>query len=256
MRTFGHAFLTLTLLTACGAEKSADPVGETGGVPQYGLDPNGGEDPGVAIEIPDSMAGFEDPSAANGGADAALRFIDVGVSEPAPPAEETPPPAPPADDTPAPPADDTPAPPAEDTPAPPAPPADDPPPAPPEETPPFPEQPAVDLGGPWIGSYECLQGFTDLTLDVVHDLGDDSVAAEFAFGPSSDNPDVPEGRFAMRGQFEALAFTLTLTPTQWIQAPEGYGMIGFDAFYDPITDSLSGWIDDPACGELTLERAR
>ena len=60
----------------------------------------------------------------------------------------------------------------------------------------------------------------------------------------------------MRGRFEALAFTLTLVPTQWIQAPEGYGMIGFDAFYDPITDSLSGWIDDPACGELTLERAR
>jgi len=114
----------------------------------------------------------------------------------------------------------------------------------------------VDLTGTWSGSYDCLQGATALTLEVQHDLFDDTLRAEFAFGPSRQNPDVPTGRYTMEGEFMSLFGSVSLFPTGWIEQPEGYGMVGLEATYDVFGDTLTGYIDAADCGDLSLQRVQ
>jgi hypothetical protein len=245
-----------SLLLACGEPERASLAPDE---PAYGAPPaESGAGPGVTLDLPPEGA----PMAATGDAGTSpvdLAFIDVGeAAEEAPAPAEAEPADAPAEAEPA----DAPAEAApDDAPAPPLPPPgepDDDAPAPPLPPPGEPGAglPVVDLNGPWHGYYTCLQGDTAVALTLVHDPSSGALAAEFAFGPSRENPDVPEGRFALSGAFDPLFMAATLTPDRWIDRPEGYGMVGVEAFYDPFADRLDGWLDDPACSDFAVERAR
>ena len=247
----------LACLPALGCAAANDPEGEPGEAAGGAEYRTRAGSTGVSIEIPEEMmadAGVSESDAVPG-----QRWIDVGVPEPV--EEPAPAEAPASQPVEEPAPDEAPASEPVEDPAPAEEPASEPveDPAPAEEPAPWPEPAppaAVDLGGLWQGGYECLQGSTALELRVDHDLADDTLGAEFAFGPSAENPDVPMGRYAMEGEYQALAGSLTLQPTAWLEEPEGYGMVGFDAFYDPASDTIFGWIDSPDCGDLALERAR
>ncbi len=223
------------------------------------------DESGTARTAADDPGGFtlDLPGGDSTGADAGtlealapdVNWIDMGVTSPPPAADPAPAaePDPAADPAPAadppPPADQPPPPPADNNnnagneppPADPSPPADQPPPEP-------------DLGGTWVGEYDCSQGPTDLTLQLVHNQNDDSLTGDFAFGPTAQNPEVPHGSFSIEGAFEPWTATVQLDPIDWIDLVPDYGMVGVVATYDPFSDTLSGYIDDPNCGDVTLQR--
>ena len=76
--------------------------------------------------------------------------------------------------------------------------------------------------GTWVGTYTCRQGLTGLQLDI--DAGEEnSLAATFAFYTIDSNPDVPSGKFTMRGTYSDAG--IELIQDTWIQQPAGYEMV-------------------------------
>lgn len=245
-------------LIACS--EADDPTlvedGPAYGAPPAEADPT----PGVTLDLPPEGAAVPAAEGDAGTSAPDLAFIDVGTAPEPAATDDTPAPAGSAepapesapeserDDEPAPPLPPPGEPAGDDEPAPPLPPPGDP------SGDDAPGVPTVDLNGPWQGYYTCLQGDTAVELTLVHDPLSGALSAEFAFGPSPENPDVPAGRFALQGVFDPLFMAATLTPDRWIERPEGYGMVGVEAFYDPFGDRLDGWLDDPNCSDFAVTR--
>ena len=76
------------------------------------------------------------------------------------------------------------------------------------------------------GEYICGQGKTALVLRL-HERKptDEYDTVTFEFGPTKDNPSVPEGAFLVDGRFPAAGGSMLLAPLQWIKRPRGYHMV-------------------------------
>lgn len=110
---------------------------------------------------------------------------------------------------------------------------------------------AQGIAGSWQGTYVCRQGTSALTLTIA--TNDKArIAALFQFGPTADNPGVPQGCFEMAGRFEPATGTLQLEPAFWIVQPPGYLMVGVDGALRG--DTLTGRIEGPGCTEFRLVR--
>jgi hypothetical protein len=113
-------------------------------------------------------------------------------------------------------------------------------------------QPVVT--GEWMGKYICGQGITALRLSVAG-KPDGTLSATFNFGPLPENPEVPEGAYAMEGAFDAATRRLKLHGVKWIQAPFGYVMVDLDGRMTADGTRIAGIVPEvPGCTEFAIER--
>lgn len=99
------------------------------------------------------------------------------------------------------------------------------------------------LTGKWSGEYECLQGKTGLTLNLVgHSSG--LVEGTFLFYPGPNASDAATGQYIVRGTYNSDKM-LTLGPGAWIERPDGYiavGLVGtIEADYNTINGTVTHW---------------
>ncbi|MBT6175899.1 MAG: hypothetical protein HOI23_01540 [Deltaproteobacteria bacterium] len=111
-----------------------------------------------------------------------------------------------------------------------------------------------DLNGKWEGSYTCSQGFTRLTLQVVHNMDGHGLEAVFAFYADDSNPEVPTGRYTMIGSYEPASGNVDLNELEWIEQPGGYVMVSLDGFINDEGTSITGTVDNSGCTEFTVVR--
>lgn len=100
--------------------------------------------------------------------------------------------------------------------------------------------------GTWVGSYDCAQGATGLTLTV-----QSSGRAEFAFYPLPGNPRAASGRFEMRSSFES--DRLVFRQMRWIEQPGSYVMVDLIATHHDAT-VMSGEVVANGCTTFRLSR--
>lgn len=101
--------------------------------------------------------------------------------------------------------------------------------------------------GTWIGTYECSQGTTGLTLTVQSEAH-----AEFDFYALPENPAVLSGRFHMRWQVES--GRLVFRQSAWIDRPGSYVMVDLVADRTDSTTTLSGQVIGGGCTTFQLSR--
>lgn len=104
----------------------------------------------------------------------------------------------------------------------------------------------------WEGEYTCAQGVTALTLRVTRH-GETSLEATFMFRASEKNPGVPSGAYTLIGEIRA-DHSFELAPSQWIDRPMGYIMVGMAGDVDGAGTSMRGRITESSCGEFELHR--
>jgi len=123
---------------------------------------------------------------------------------------------------------------------------------------PLPALAAEKIDGVWEGAYVCGQGKTALTLTLDGDA-DGRVAGTFAFGPRSDNPGVPRGRYVVEGNITPKG-QFTLRGVRWLEQPTDYAMVDLKGGAynsanpggpDVLTGTLTG---APGCTEFAAER--
>lgn len=106
--------------------------------------------------------------------------------------------------------------------------------------------------GTWVGTYTCRQGLTGLRLDIAAAEGN-SLTATFAFYAIDSNPDVPSGKFTMRGTYSDAG--IELIQETWVQQPAGYEMV--DLRSGPFANgdtSLAGEVMTDGCTTFSLDR--
>lgn len=116
---------------------------------------------------------------------------------------------------------------------------------------------ALQAGQIWQGTYECAQGTTNFKLEVnfaqkagVSFWGNAllDVSAVFVFNKGDLN-----GAFEMKGQYQPLTKSLELNPSQWIQRPPGYRMVGMKGNIGADGVTLTGRITQlSGCRDFSL----
>ncbi|MFF2087454.1 hypothetical protein ACFVVM_27080 [Nocardia sp. NPDC058176] len=101
--------------------------------------------------------------------------------------------------------------------------------------------------GTWVGSYQCAQGATGLTLTV-----QPQVMAEFEFYPLPENPAVPSGRFTMRWQVES--GRIVFRQSSWIDRPGSYLMVDLVVERTESPTTLSGKVIADGCTTFSLTK--
>jgi hypothetical protein len=104
----------------------------------------------------------------------------------------------------------------------------------------------------WEGEYTCTQGVTALTLHVTR-RGETALEATFMFRASDKNPGVPTGAYTLVGQMRPDR-SFELTPSQWIDRPGNYIMVGMAGDVDGTGTIMRGRITEDACGGFELRR--
>lgn len=79
------------------------------------------------------------------------------------------------------------------------------------------------FSGKWVGSYNCGQGITGLTLSIK--TNSTVIEATFNFFPSQQNTKAKSGSFSLSGRFSEDG-SFNLQPKAWINRPKGYRMVG------------------------------
>jgi hypothetical protein len=107
--------------------------------------------------------------------------------------------------------------------------------------------------GEWRGAYGCNQGVTGLTLTIEgQDPG--HVTATYEFYEVPENPGVPSGSFRMTGTYDS--GRLALQGDEWIEQPEGYGMVGYESNDELGVDPhhLFGTVIGDGCTLFTMDK--
>jgi len=94
--------------------------------------------------------------------------------------------------------------------------------------------------GTWVGSYVCTQGYTGATLTITRLTGE-NFSGEFHFYPTAKNPSVPEGRYAVYGQYDRESQRILINPGRWIQRPRDYYDTVIVGSFDPLEQNLSAY---------------
>ena len=107
----------------------------------------------------------------------------------------------------------------------------------------------------YSGTYSCIQGQTRVMLSVLGTLQNGLRQAEFAFGPTADNPTVPRGMFLMEGRIDLEGGLVFLGPTFWVDQPRGYNMVGLIGTVGPGGHAIAGKVTDgTGCTTFEMER--
>lgn len=98
--------------------------------------------------------------------------------------------------------------------------------------------------GVWKGEYTCLpQGYTGATLQISRMKGDE-FEGDFHFYPTPKNPEIPEGRYEVYGQYDQKSHRILINPGKWLRQPKDYAnsvMVGgFDAAARTISAYFQG----------------
>ena len=101
-------------------------------------------------------------------------------------------------------------------------------------------QPNFSPLGKWIGNYTCAQGTTGATLQVDRIKGD-QFEGVFQFYPTSKNPYVPKGSYAVFGEYDADSQRILINPGKWIQRPADYFNTIMIGSFDPVGRTFSGY---------------
>ena len=110
------------------------------------------------------------------------------------------------------------------------------------------------VAGEWTGKYICTQGVTALRLSVAQGAGN-AITATFNFGPLPENPAVPKGAYQMSGTYDPSLHRVLLRGVKWIDAPDGYVMVGLDGRLTQSGDKISGFVPDLlGCAEFEVRR--
>ena len=110
------------------------------------------------------------------------------------------------------------------------------------------------LTGTWTGTYVCLQGLTDLELQIggVENISSptETLQATFTFQV----PGTPlKGSFSMSGNYTADSQLLNLAPSGAENLPPGYVTVGLTGRLTGNT--ISGNVDGPGCSSFSVGRS-
>ncbi|MFA5040223.1 MAG: hypothetical protein WC464_01135 [Bdellovibrionales bacterium] len=94
--------------------------------------------------------------------------------------------------------------------------------------------------GTWVGYYICSQGHTGATLEIDRLNGRDFTGA-FKFYSTEKNPGVPEGYYAVFGQYDKETKRVLINPGKWIKRPQDYYNTVIVGSFDPARNSFSGF---------------
>jgi hypothetical protein len=94
--------------------------------------------------------------------------------------------------------------------------------------------------GEWVGGYTCAQGFTGGTLQIDHLRGKDFDGV-FKFYPTSKNPSVPAGSYAVYGQYDRESHRILINPGKWINHPHNFYNTVIVGSFDPINSTFSAF---------------
>jgi len=97
-----------------------------------------------------------------------------------------------------------------------------------------------NISGNYVGTYKCGQGTTGLTLSISQNNNAPELDAEFNFYPVTSNLNVPSGSYLMKGTINGQK--ISLKGTEWIQQPDGYGMVDIECTWDKTNKTLKGII--------------
>jgi DNA-binding transcriptional MerR regulator len=104
------------------------------------------------------------------------------------------------------------------------------------------------------GSYECRLGSARFTLQVLGNSKPAGTNYIFSFGPTAENPSVPEGSFIMQGGLDLAGGSLNLSPVSWLVKPAGFVMIGLVGSSADGGRTYSGKISGPGCTTFSVQR--
>src|SRR5262249_8531620 len=94
--------------------------------------------------------------------------------------------------------------------------------------------------GNWVGSYICGQGYTGGTLSITQ-LRGANFEGVFHFYPTAKNLSVPDGKYAVYGQYDAASQRILINPGHWIVHPTNYYNTILVGSFDPIADTFSAY---------------
>jgi hypothetical protein len=94
--------------------------------------------------------------------------------------------------------------------------------------------------GSWTGSYVCAQGYTGATLRIEPMHGNNFVGT-FHFYPTAKNPSVPEGSYAVYGQYDPELLRILINPGKWLKRPTNYYNTIIVGSFDALADNLSAY---------------
>jgi hypothetical protein len=100
----------------------------------------------------------------------------------------------------------------------------------------------------WVGTYDCTQGRTSLTLRVV-DAHENRVRAIFDFHHA---PTDVSGQYLMAGKFDEQMGGVVFSPGPWIIHPAGYVSVGMLGQVSRDGTRFVGRIPFPGCGGFQL----
>jgi len=94
--------------------------------------------------------------------------------------------------------------------------------------------------GSWVGTYTCSQGTTGGTL-TVKSLRGDQFEGTFRFYPTTKNPYVPAGHYAVFGEYDSESQRILVNPGKWLERPKDYFSTIMIGSFDPAAKTFSGY---------------
>ncbi len=94
--------------------------------------------------------------------------------------------------------------------------------------------------GTWAGSYVCGQGYTGATLSITS-LRGDNFEGSFHFYPTAKNPNMPEGRYTVYGQYDRESQRILINPGRWLKRPTDYYNTIIVGSFDASNNTLSAF---------------
>lgn len=94
--------------------------------------------------------------------------------------------------------------------------------------------------GQWVGTYTCSQGTTGAALNITS-LKGDQFEGTFRFYPTTKNPYVPSGKYAVFGEYDRDSMRILVNPGKWIQRPKDYYNTIMIGSFDPVGGTFSAY---------------
>jgi hypothetical protein len=105
------------------------------------------------------------------------------------------------------------------------------------------------------GAYFCGRQVVHLTLKMFQPTGANRRRGVFAFGPSDNSRDVPQGSFIVEGTIDPGGGRMTLSPLKWVLQPPGYSWFGLAGGSDDGGKTFSGRLTDSGeCTRFTVAK--
>ncbi len=81
-----------------------------------------------------------------------------------------------------------------------------------------------------------------------------SIEATFHFYGTAQNPNLPKGKYLMRGVYDTKTRELKLGGIGWMERPKNYDMVPLSGKIGPSNKTFTGRIEFQSCKEFTLQR--